>query len=101
MGRERSKTPILSRPRKPPEKIWLPATSLRLVHHVKLISSFWNTRSRKVRSRCPGGNGRMDIAEPELISRNLSTGMHVPPAQQQHQLVLCKRWIELRERHHV
>ena len=39
-GLERSNTPMLSSPRKPPEKRCLPATSLRLTHQVKLISSF-------------------------------------------------------------
>ena len=31
----------------------LPWASLRLTHQVKLISSFWKTRSRKTRSRWP------------------------------------------------
>ena len=35
-GRERSKTPILSRPRNPPAKICLPRMSLRLTHQLKL-----------------------------------------------------------------
>ena len=54
-GLERSNMPMLSRPRKPPAKRCLPAMSLRLTHQVKLISSFWNTRDRKSRSRWPGG----------------------------------------------
>src|SRR5882757_7715955 len=52
-GFERSKTPILSRPRKPPPKMFLPSASLRLTHHVKLITSFWKVRDRKTRSRSP------------------------------------------------
>ncbi len=32
-----------------------PATSLRLTHQVKLISSFWKTRARNSRSRAPRG----------------------------------------------
>src|SRR5579859_8203568 len=34
----RSKTPMLSSPRKPPSKTLLPSASLRLTHQVKLIS---------------------------------------------------------------
>ena len=45
-GLERSNTPILSRPRKPPSKMLLPSESLRFTHHVKFISSLWNTLSR-------------------------------------------------------
>src|SRR5256885_13032209 len=52
-GAERSKTPILSRPRKPPSKTFLPSVSLRLTHHVKLRRSFWNAFSRKSRSATP------------------------------------------------
>ena len=49
---ERSNTPMLSSPRKPPANRLLPSASLRFTHQVKLISSFWNTRSRNTRSRC-------------------------------------------------
>src|SRR5260370_11759594 len=52
-GDERSKTPMLSRPRKPPSKTFMPSVSLRLTHHVKLSSSFWNAFSRKSRSATP------------------------------------------------
>ena len=52
-GAERSKTPMLSRPRKPPSKTFMPSVSLRLTHHVKLSSSFWNAFSRKSRSATP------------------------------------------------
>ena len=38
-GALRSKTPMLSRPRKPPWKTFMPSASLRLTHHVKLSSS--------------------------------------------------------------
>src|SRR6516162_2504688 len=37
----RSKTPMLSSPRKPPSKTFRPVRSLRLTHQVKLSSSFW------------------------------------------------------------
>ena len=52
-GFERSNTPMLSRPRKPPSKMLLPSSSLRLTHHVKFSSSLWNTRSRNARSPLP------------------------------------------------
>src|SRR4029077_13021770 len=32
--------------------------------------------------------GRVDVAEGELVRRNLSVGVHVPLAQQQHELLL-------------
>src|SRR3989442_15952103 len=44
---------MLSRPRKPPSKTFLPSVSLRLTHHVKLRRSFWNAFSRKSRSATP------------------------------------------------
>ena len=44
---------MLSRPRKPPEKRWLPSGSIRLTHQVKFISSFGNRRPRKSLSRRP------------------------------------------------
>ena len=52
---ERSKTPMLSSPRKPPEKRLFPSSSLRFTHQVKLIRSFWKARSRNSRSRWPRG----------------------------------------------
>jgi hypothetical protein len=52
-GAERSNTPMLSRPRKPPAKMCLPLLSLRLTHQLKLSSSLWKTRFRKSTSRAP------------------------------------------------
>mmetsp|Transcript_141771 Transcript_141771/g.440775 ORF Transcript_141771/g.440775 Transcript_141771/m.440775 type:complete len:221 (-) Transcript_141771:379-1041(-) len=46
----RSKTPMLSRPRKPPWKMLRPSASLRLTHQVKFIMSLWKTSSKKPRS---------------------------------------------------
>src|SRR5204862_682105 len=54
-GFDRSKTPILSSPRKPPEKRLFPSASLRFTHQLKLSSSFWNTLSRNAVSRWPRG----------------------------------------------
>ena len=52
-GALRSKTPMLSRPRKPPWKTLRPSASLRFTHQVKFSSSLWKTRSRKARSPVP------------------------------------------------
>ncbi len=52
-GLERSKTPMLSSPRKPPWKTLRCSASFRFTHQVKLIESFWKTRLRKVRSPRP------------------------------------------------
>ena len=52
-GDDRSKTPMLSRPRKPPWKTLLPSASLRFTHQVKFSSSFWKTLSRNTRSPWP------------------------------------------------
>ena len=54
-GFDRSNTPMLSSPRKPPEKRLLPSASLRFTHQVKLSSNFWNTLSRNAVSRWPRG----------------------------------------------
>jgi protease-4 len=39
-GRERSNTPMLSRPRNPPLKRFFPSVSFRFTHHVKFSNSF-------------------------------------------------------------
>jgi hypothetical protein len=44
---------MLSRPRKPPEKMFFPSWSLRFTHQVKFSSNFWKTRARKWVSRWP------------------------------------------------
>ncbi len=88
-----------------------PSTSLRLTHQVKLISSFWNARARKTRSRWPRGAGhlvnapagpgvhrRIDVAEGELVGRDLPVGMHVPFAQNRISLLLGELGIDLGER---
>src|SRR5205823_519442 len=46
----------------------------------------------------PGMHGRVDIAERELVSRELPVGMHVPLATEKEQLVLRKLGIEARHR---
>ena len=57
-GALRSNTPMLSSPRKPPWKTFLPSASLRLTHQVKFSSSLWNTRSRKAGRLCRAASAR-------------------------------------------
>ena len=52
-GAERSNTPMLSRPRKPPWKTLRPEGSLRLTHQVKFRRCLWKTFSRNSRSATP------------------------------------------------
>ena len=52
-GALRSKTPMLSSPRKPPSKTLLPERSLRFTHQVKLSTSLWKARSSHSRSPWP------------------------------------------------
>ena len=47
-GALRSKTPMLSSPRKPPSNTFLPNRSLRLTHQVKFRSSFDKGRLEKI-----------------------------------------------------
>ena len=44
---------------------------------------------------------RVDVAEGELVGRNLAVGVHVPLAQEQHELLLGELRIDARERNHV
>src|ERR1700759_1910588 len=50
---ERSKGPMLSKPRKPPSNRLSPSTSLRLTHQLKLSSNLCRTRARKSQSSSP------------------------------------------------
>src|SRR5579875_1879384 len=50
---ERSKTPMLSSPKKPPSKTFMPSGSLRFTHQVKFKRSLCKTRSRKAKSALP------------------------------------------------
>ena len=49
----RSNTPMLSSPRNPPSKIFLPSESFRFTHQVKARSSLWKIVSRNARSPLP------------------------------------------------
>ena len=46
-------------------------------------------------------DGRIDVAEVPLIRGQLSVGMHVPLAQEQHKLFFGEAGIEKRERNHM
>ena len=99
-GALRSKTPMLSRPRKPPSNRFLPSRSLRLSHQLKLKSSFWKMRLRNgmasgpsglaveavVEQGRPGVHRRVDVAEVPFVRRKLAVGMLVAVAQHQIQL---------------
>src|SRR5688500_11782344 len=88
-GALRSKTPILSSPRNPPSKAFLPERSLRLSHHVKLRSNFWKLRPSQATSAragarflqlvCkdgrPGVNRWVDVAEIPLVGGHLPVRM--------------------------
>ena len=52
-GALRSNTPMLSRPRNPPWKMFRSSASLRLSHQPKFLVSSWNAFSRKARSAWP------------------------------------------------
>ena len=99
---------MLSRPRNPPWKALRPSASLRLTHQVKFSSSLWKTCSRKSVSARPstsrvdlvdaaGGPGvdrRVDVGEVPLVGRELAVGVHVPLAEQQHELPLGQLGVE-------
>ena len=94
---------MLSRPRKPPAKMFLPSGSLRLTHQVKLISSFWKTELEEAEVAAaaaqplvvlihePHGEGmdrRADVAEVVFVRRDLAVRVQVMMAQEQHELPL-------------
>ncbi len=108
---ERSKTPMLSSPRKPPPKTWRPSTSLRLTHQVKLSSSFWKRAFEEEQVAValvvgdlvdppdgPGVDRRIDVGEVPLVGRELAVRVHVPLAQQQQELVFREVRIDRRRR---
>src|SRR4249919_819472 len=99
-GALRSKTPMLSRPRKPPSKTFLSKRSLRFTHQVKLRRSLWKADFRNARSTSPrlfitrekeGGPGmdrRVHIAKVPLVGRDLAVGMEIGPGEHEVQLLL-------------
>ena len=107
-GCERSKTPTLSSPRKPPVKRLSPSASSRLTHHVKLIEALVERALEELAvvavarlagelvdaPHRPRVHRRVDVAERELVRGQLPVRVHVPLAAQEQQLLLR----ELRDR---
>ncbi len=114
-GALRSNTPMLSRPRNPPSNTLRPVGSLRLIHHVKLTSSFWNARFNHVdvaraallelglvdEQRRPGVHRRVDVAEVPLVGGQLPARVEVQLAQHQLELGLGEVDVDHRQRHGV
>ena len=114
-GALRSNTPMLSRPRNPPSNTLRPDGSLRLTHHVKLTSSFWNALLQQGDVACaallelglvdeqrrPGVDGRVDVAEVPLVGGELAVRMQVQLVEHQAQLVLGEVEVDHRQRHGV
>ena len=114
-GALRSKTPILSSPRNPPSKRFLPKRSLRFTHQPKFAVSLPNTRFRKSRSllprncllhpvekdRRPGLHRRIDVTEIPLIGGDLPGRMQVELVEQQVELLLGEIDVDGRQRERV
>ena len=114
-GALRSKTPMLSRPRKPPSNTFLPKRSLRLTHQVKFSRSLLKVDRRKSRSgfaaqgllgaieeqRRKGVDGRVHVAEVPLVGGHLAVGVEVRAAKHQVHLVLGKVGVHDRQRQRV
>ena len=106
---ERSNTPMLSRPRNPPEKRLLPSMSLRftpcevddqLLKPRRRGSCGRAGRARRPsyrRASRPGMDGRIDIRKVELVSGQLAVRVHVPFAQEKHELLLGKIRVQPRD----
>ena len=100
-GALRSKTPMLSSPRKPPSNTLRPAGSLRLTHHVKFSSSLREAlpeegdvdlaqiRLQVVQEqRREGVHGWVDVAEVPLVGGHLPGRVQVDLRQHQVDLAL-------------
>ena len=110
-GALRSKTPMLSKPRNPPSKTFLPNRSLRFIHQVKFSSSLLNADLRKLTSASPrsdqlgsiqeqrrkGVDRRVHVAEVPLVCRHLTVRMQVEPAEHQCHLLLGEVRVHDRE----
>ena len=114
-GALRSKTPMLSRPRKPPSNTFLPKRSLRLTHQVKFSTSLLKIDFRKSRSASPrracsvrwrnrrrkGVDRRVHVAEVPLVGGHLAVGVQVGPAKHQLHLLLGEIGVDDRQRQRV
>ncbi len=114
-GALRSKTPMLSRPRNPPWKMFLPFGILpihppgeiqeQFVKHALQEDAITHTLPLLLDLvDAPGGprmHGRIHIAERPFVGRNLAVRMHVPLAEHQDQLFFGKGRIDQGQRNAV
>ena len=114
-GELRSKTPMLSSPRKPPSNRLLPVRSLRLTHHVKLMQQLLEDALEPVEvalaatallqpireDRRPRVDRRVHVAEVPLVGGDLAARVEVLVAQHQLELVLAEVLVDHRQREHV
>jgi hypothetical protein len=101
-GALRSKTPMLSSPRKPPSKRLLPKRFLAVHPPTEIRRQLPEHSLKKIeiglatqrllhsveKDRCPGLYRGIDVAEVPLIGRNLSCRVQVHLAKQQVELLL-------------
>ena len=112
-GALRSKTPMLSRPRKPPWKMLRPCGVLAVdppgeVQHQLVEDALQERQVAAVAALLavdledapgrPGVDRRVDVAEVPLVGRQLAVGVHVPLARQQHELALGELRVDQGER---
>ena len=114
-GALRSKTPMLSNPRKPPSKTFRPRAVLAVDPPGEVQQQLLKTTLEPVRVAFarfslvqavgedggPGMNRRVDVAEIPLVGRNLAVGVHVALAQHQLQLLLAEIRVHQRQREDV
>ena len=114
-GALRSKTPMLSSPRKPPSKTFLPKRSLRFTHQVKFSISLLNAALEEIQVRLaaqgllgaveeqgrPGVDRGVHVAEVPLVGGNLAAGVQVDPAEHQFHLLLGEVGVHDGERQRV
>ena len=114
-GALRSKTPMLSRPRKPPSNTFLPKRSLRLTHHVKFSSELVEDRLQEVDVplTAPGllaaiqeqarecVDRGVHVAEVPLVGGHLPVGVQVGAAKHQLHLLLGEIGVHDRQRQRV
>src|SRR6516165_9452858 len=106
-GRERSNTPILSRPRKPPSKMFKPCgfsihppgeVQQQLMEHpcqeAQVASATLIAVILEHAHCCPGVYRGVDVAERPFIRRQLAVRMHQPDFAQQQKLLLGEIWID-------